>query len=290
MAYRATKDVSRLPAIVIGIIERFVEPDLRVKLREGPVDELRLVDDLGVDSLTMMEIVILVEEVVQVQINNEELRNLRTLGDVKTFIDCKVRGVALPAPDRFVGLEQILSVLPMQPPFMFLNEATITRDGALGKYKITGQEFFLQGHFKDNPVMPASMMIEALGQLAVLFLIEGLAPDQGGCADPKEPILFTGADMMRCFRVCRPGDVLLLNLRLKRVRAPLAAFEASIRVGQEKVVVVEDLNLLYKPLLAAASPAAASESPGSPASAPASVSVAASLPAPGLAAAMAQGS
>lgn len=43
-----------------------------------------------------MEIVILTEDVLPVSINNEELRHLRTLGDVKQFIECKLRGLPLP--------------------------------------------------------------------------------------------------------------------------------------------------------------------------------------------------
>jgi len=74
-----------------------LEPDLPAKLKEAD-DELRLVEDLGIDSLTMMEIVILVEDVLQMQINNEDLRNLRTVGDIKVFIDCKVRGLPPPKP------------------------------------------------------------------------------------------------------------------------------------------------------------------------------------------------
>ena len=81
IAYRKTNEASHLPAVIIGVIERFVEPDLRSKLKAAD-DELRLVEDLGVDSLTMMEIVILVEDVLQMQINNEDLRNLRTVGDL----------------------------------------------------------------------------------------------------------------------------------------------------------------------------------------------------------------
>src|SRR5471030_1043741 len=88
LAYRRHADPKHLPAIIIGIVERYVEPDLRGKLAEGD-DELRFIEDLGIDSLTMMEIVLLVEEVVQLPIPNDDLRNLRTVGDVKTYIDCK---------------------------------------------------------------------------------------------------------------------------------------------------------------------------------------------------------
>src|SRR5471030_450417 len=132
--FRKTGNPEHLPAVVIGVIERFVEPDLRIKLKDAD-DDLRLIEDLGIDSLTMMEIVILVEDVLQMSINNDELRNLRTVGDVKTFIDCKVRGLTLPKPTKFLPIEGIVAVMPIQPPFLFLNEASVSSSGANAKYK-----------------------------------------------------------------------------------------------------------------------------------------------------------
>src|SRR5688500_3389477 len=99
--FRKTGNAEHVPAVVIGVIERFVEPERRIKMKDAG-DDLRLIEDLGIDSLTMMEIVILVEDVLQMTINNDELRNLRTVGDVKTFIDCKIRGLPLPKPTKFL--------------------------------------------------------------------------------------------------------------------------------------------------------------------------------------------
>ena len=241
--YRKTGNPEHVPAVVIGVIERFVEPDLRIKLKDAD-DDLRLIEDLGIDSLTMMEIVILVEDVLQMTINNDELRNLRTVGDVKTFIDCKIRGLALPKPTKFIPIEHIGAVMPVQPPFLFLNEASVSSTSANGKYKISGQEFFLQGHFKDNPVMPASIMLEALGQLAVLYLLEG-APTEPGKVVSPQTIFFTGCEGVRAHRVCKPGDILTLSIKPKRMKMPLATFEGSIRVGQEKAVIAEEITLTY---------------------------------------------
>src|SRR5687767_7415957 len=241
--FRKTGNPEHLPAVVIGIIERFVEPDLRVKLKDAD-DDLRLIEDLGIDSLTMMEIVILVEDVLQMSINNDELRNLRTVGDVKTFIDCKIRGLPLPKPTKFIQIEHIGAVMPTQPPFLFLNEASVSSTAANGKYKITGQEFFLQGHFKDNPVMPASIMLEALGQLAVLYLLEG-APTEPGKVISSNTIFFTGCEGVRAHRVCKPGDILSLSIKPKRMKMPLATFEGSIRVGQEKAVIAEEITMTF---------------------------------------------
>jgi 3-hydroxyacyl-[acyl-carrier-protein] dehydratase len=241
--FRKTGNAEHVPAVVIGVIERFVEPDLRMKLKDAD-DDLRLIEDLGIDSLTMMEIVILVEDVLQMSINNDELRNLRTVGDVKTFIDCKIRGLPLPKPTKFIPIEHVAAVMPIQPPFLFLNEASVSSTAANGKYKITGQEFFLQGHFKDNPVMPASIMLEALGQLAVLYLLEG-APTEPGKAVSPQMIFFTGCEGVRAHRVCKPGDILTLSIKPKRMKMPLATFEGSIRVGQEKAVIAEEITLTY---------------------------------------------
>src|ERR1035437_965947 len=241
--FRKTGNADHMPAVVIGVIERFVEPDLRAKLEDAD-DDLRLIEDLGIDSLTMMEIVILVEDVLQLTINNDELRNLRTVGDVKTFIDCKIRGLPLPRPTKFLPIEHIGAVMPVQPPFLFLNEASVSSTGANGKYRITGQEFFLQGHFKDNPVMPASIMLEALGQLAVLFLLEGAATESGKVIS-THTIFFTGCEGVRAHRVCRPGDILTLSIRPKRMKMPLATFEGAIRVGQEKAAIAEEITMTF---------------------------------------------
>lgn len=268
--FRRTNNPEHVPAVVIGVIERFVEPDLRTKLKDAD-DDLRLIEDLGIDSLTMMEIVILVEDVLQMSINNDELRNLRTVGDVKTFIDCKIRGLPLPKPTKFIPIEHVAAVMPIQPPFLFLNEASVSSTSANGKYKITGQEFFLQGHFKDNPVMPASIMLEALGQLAVLYLLEG-APTEPGKMISPQTIFFTGCEGVRAHRVCKPGDILTLSIKPRRMKMPLATFEGAIRVGQEKAVIAEEITLTFGivdavnapvPIAAAAttSPAATPEAP-----------------------------
>ena len=44
------------------------------------------------DSLTMLEVVMLVEQTLQVSIDNEELRDLRTVGDVKAYLERKSHG------------------------------------------------------------------------------------------------------------------------------------------------------------------------------------------------------
>ncbi len=243
LEFRKTGDTELLPVVIMGIIERFLEPDVQPKLHDAS-DDLRIIEDLGVDSLTMMEVVILVEEVLSISINNDELLTLRTVGDIKVFIDHKVKGLPPPQASVFFPVEQIAEIMPHQPPFLFLQEATISSGWASGKYKISGSEFFLEGHFKDNPVFPASILLEALGQLAVLYLLKASGADLEKPVDPAS-IYFTGCESVRCHRVCKPGDILKLSVKPKRFRMPLASFEGSIQVGQEKTAFVEEISLTY---------------------------------------------
>ncbi|TVR53688.1 MAG: FabA-like domain protein [Puniceicoccaceae bacterium] len=266
LAYQKSKDAGLLPGIILGIVERFLDPEVKPRLRAGD-DNLRFVEDLGLDSLTMMEAIILVEEVVGMPINNDELRNLRTIGDLKIFIDCKARGLPPPPPPKHLPLELVADLLPQQPPFLFLKEAVLTPRGATGKYPISGDEAFLQGHFKDNPVFPASLLLEALGQLAVLYLLGGTDNHLTAPVDPGS-IYFTGCEGVRCHRICRPGEVLSLSVKPKRLRLPLATFEGTVMVGGEKAALAEEITLTFAYRAEAEgspAPAAAPKAAGGPA-------------------------
>ena len=74
-------------------VMNFLEPELRPKLREGK-DDTNLMEQLGIDSLTMLEIVMLLEKTLQISFDNEELRDLRTIGDINSFMEAKIKGEA----------------------------------------------------------------------------------------------------------------------------------------------------------------------------------------------------
>jgi 3-hydroxyacyl-[acyl-carrier-protein] dehydratase len=87
-------------------------------------------------------------------------------------------------------------------------------------------------------------MLEALGQLAVLYLLEGASTEPGKVISPNT-IFFTGCEGVRAHRVCRPGDILTLSIKPKRMKMPLATFEGAIRVGQEKAAIAEEITLTF---------------------------------------------
>ncbi len=243
VAFREGRDPAQVPTVVIGIIERHLEPEQKAVLKNGG-DEIRLYEDLGVDSLTMLEIVMMTEQTLELTLDNEELKELRTIGDVKTYIDCKIKGEELPSREKTYRIEEIASVMPQQDPFLFLESATLNGEVATGTYNISGTEGFLEGHFKNNPVFPASIMIEALGQLGVFYLLKGDSSHFKGPIRP-DSIFFTSCDGVRCRRVCKPGEKLQLTIKPKQIRHPIAVFDGLIKVGDDKAASAEEIKLTF---------------------------------------------
>ncbi len=99
----------------------------------NPRDDTRLIEDLGIDSLTLLEIVLSIEETVGISIENEELREIRTLGEVKIFHRAQDHRSARAGGTRGQEGADLQprghrdARLPQQPPFMFVDEAEIER-------------------------------------------------------------------------------------------------------------------------------------------------------------------
>ena len=91
MQNRGAAVAFRLDGVLAPVSELPGEIAARAKLSQDD-DNLRLVEDLAIDSLTMLEIVFMAEDVLQVSIDNEELRPFRTLGDIKRFLAWKRLG------------------------------------------------------------------------------------------------------------------------------------------------------------------------------------------------------
>jgi acyl carrier protein len=243
LLFRSTKDPHLVEVIVLGIIDRHLEPEQKEIFNKAD-DSLRFYEDLGVDSLTMLEIVMLVEQTLELSIENEELKDLRTLGDVKQYVDAKVRGVDIPSRSITYRIEEVASLMPHRVPFLFLEDVTIDGNHARGNYKITGSEYFLEGHFKDQPVFPASIMIEALGQMCVFLLLQGTNPDLSNKVNPSS-IFFTGCDGIKCRRVCRPGETLTMSVKYEKIRHPLACFSGVITVEGEMTAHAGEIKLAF---------------------------------------------
>lgn len=83
--YRESGSIEDLNVFLLGCIKRHTDKEYHELLDKGD-DAVSFIDDLGIDSMTMMEIVMMVEECLGVQIENQDLMNVRTLGDLNGYL------------------------------------------------------------------------------------------------------------------------------------------------------------------------------------------------------------
>lgn len=69
--------------------------------------------------------------------------------------------------------EEIKKILPHREPMLLIDEAEVTDNNrATGKYLVKGTEWFLQGHFPGNPVVPGVILCEIMAQTCGVILAE----------------------------------------------------------------------------------------------------------------------
>ncbi|HEY4283255.1 MAG TPA: phosphopantetheine-binding protein [Chthoniobacterales bacterium] len=79
-----TGDVQQIPTIVRGVVWRYVHKDVQA-IVDSATPETPLTS-LGIDSLTMMEVVLDVQDALDLVIEDSDLRHMRTIGDVIEFL------------------------------------------------------------------------------------------------------------------------------------------------------------------------------------------------------------
>jgi 3-hydroxyacyl-[acyl-carrier-protein] dehydratase len=110
------------------------------------------------------------------------------------------------ASDDPVGL------LPHRPPFRFVDRVVelVPGERVDARYRVTGDEPFLAGHFPGRPLFPGVLQLEALAQAGAI----GVLADQQYAG--RLP-LFGGVEEVRFRRQVVPGDELALGVTLERL-------------------------------------------------------------------------
>lgn len=136
-----------------------------------------------------------------------------------------------------MDIHEILKKLPHRYPILLVDRVLEVQSGerirALKNVSIN--EPFFNGHFPHRPVMPGVLMLEALAQAAALLAFETLAI----VPDDNTVYYFAGIDGARFKRPVEPGDQLILDVSLLRMKAGIFKFAAKAWVGDEVAVEAE---------------------------------------------------
>jgi acyl carrier protein len=86
--FRQTGDTTLLPVIVRGVVRRYLPAD-KAGLLDTATEQTNLTE-LHIESLTMLEIVLDIQDAVDVVSEDAELREVKTLADVRKFLELKL--------------------------------------------------------------------------------------------------------------------------------------------------------------------------------------------------------
>ena len=130
-----------------------------------------------------------------------------------------------------MDIHQILKQLPHRYPILLVDRVLEIDKGKRIKAlkNVSINEPYFSGHFPHRPVMPGVVMLEALAQAAALLAFDML----GTNPDDQTVYYFAGIDGARFKRPVEPGDQLILEVTLDRMKAGIFKFKACAKVGED---------------------------------------------------------
>jgi 3-hydroxyacyl-[acyl-carrier-protein] dehydratase len=118
--------------------------------------------------------------------------------------------------------DELKKYLPHREPMLLVDEMIMDAEGvAHSKYRIREDEFFCQGHFPGNPLVPGVILCEIMAQSCALLVMDEIV---------GKTTLYSGIDNMRFKNPVRPGDLCEITARLNGKRANMFFCEAELRV------------------------------------------------------------
>ena len=106
--------------------------------------------------------------------------------------------------------EEIKKILPHRDAMLLIDEAEIVDGKAHAKRKITGEEFFLRGHFPGNPVVPGVILCEILAQSTCVLLADTM--------DDSVTPYFSGLNNVKFKHPVKPGDTVETECEITRAK------------------------------------------------------------------------
>ena len=127
--------------------------------------------------------------------------------------------------------KEIMEILPHRAPFLLIDTIEELEPGkrVVAKKCVTYNEPFFQGHFPGNPVMPGVLICEALAQAGAVAIL-GLDENKGKTA------YFASMDKVKFKKKVLPGDVLMLEVELVKIKGPFGIAKATATVDGKVAV------------------------------------------------------
>jgi len=113
-----------------------------------------------------------------------------------------------------MSLEQILALIPHRPPMLLIdNILSLEGDDIVCQKTFQADEFFFQGHYPNQPIVPGVILCEAAMQAGACLLSIKIAEDSNDDSSDKVPVA-TRLNNVKFKQMVKPGDTIELAITL----------------------------------------------------------------------------
>lgn len=127
-------------------------------------------------------------------------------------------------------INAISEILPHRYPFLLVDKVLDFSETTISGVKnVTINEPFFQGHFPGNPIMPGVLIVEAMGQVGGILLLNTIENPQAIW------VYFVAFDNVRFKKPVIPGDTLIMELEMTALKRSICKMTGKAYVDGQLV-------------------------------------------------------
>ncbi|MDP0496824.1 MAG: 3-hydroxyacyl-ACP dehydratase FabZ family protein [Verrucomicrobiota bacterium JB024] len=139
-------------------------------------------------------------------------------------------------------MDDLVKTIPHRPPFLFVDEVIELReDGISARRTLRADEFYFEGHYPGNPIMPGVLLCESAFQTAAIYLVKKMEKDGVDMAR-RTPILSRIGDA-KFKNIVRPGETFTIDVTYTKTLTDFHFLKAVIKRADGKTAVMLDFVL-----------------------------------------------
>ncbi len=145
-------------------------------------------------------------------------------------------GEEIATGDGVLGIEELMKLLPHRYPFLMVDRILkIEGNHIIGLKNVTINEGYFQGHFPRHPIMPGVLQLEAIAQVAGILLLKNVEL-------ANQVAYFMSAEDVKWRKPVLPGDTLIIDVEMTKIRGRIGKAKGICKVGSE---VVSEANVTF---------------------------------------------
>jgi UDP-3-O-[3-hydroxymyristoyl] N-acetylglucosamine deacetylase/3-hydroxyacyl-[acyl-carrier-protein] dehydratase len=131
--------------------------------------------------------------------------------------------------DGAMDVRRVMEILPHRPPFLMVDRIMeIEGNRIVGVKNVTMNEAYFAGHFPGHPIMPGVLQLEAIAQVAGILMLKRVE-------NAGQLAYFMSAENVKWRRPVHPGDTLVIDVQMTKLRGKIGKAKGECKVRGEVV-------------------------------------------------------